>query len=273
MIKIGISIVLYHNSYKEINDVINCILNSKVDTRLFLVDNSKTDNLKALKRIHSSIEYMHNKKNLGYGAAHNIAIKKSMNSDCKYHLILNPDIIFSNNVLNDILKFMEEHHEVGNLMPLVEYDDGSIQYLCKLLPSPLELIFRRFIPSKYIKQKINYRYELQGFNYKEIANIPSLSGCFMFIRLSILRKVGFFDENFFMYFEDLDLNRRINSVSKTIFYPKVKITHKFKKESYKVNRLLLYHIMSAIYYFNKWGWFIDKNKKQINNRTLKKLNL
>lgn len=75
----------------------------------------------------------------------------------------------------------------------------------------------------------------------------------MFLRCSSLKDVGFFDENFFMYLEDTDLNRRIHSKYKTIFYPYVEIVHEYAKESYINKKLLKYHIQSAIYYFNKWG--------------------
>jgi GT2 family glycosyltransferase len=71
-----------------------------------------------------------------------------------------------------------------------------------------------------------------------------------------------------MYLEDYDLNRRINKHAKTIFYPKVSIIHGHAKESYKNGRLLKIHIQSAIRYFNKWGWFFDKERTKLNNEVL-----
>lgn len=101
--------------------------------------------------------------------------------------------------------------------------------------------------------------------------VPYLSGCFMFIRTKVLEKVGLFDERFFMYLEDTDLSRRIHKISKTIYYPYVHIYHEYGKGSYKNLKLLKYHIDSAIKYFNKWGWFFDKERDFINKTTLKKL--
>ena len=83
-------------------------------------------------------------------------------------------------------------------------------------------------------------------------NVPYLSGCFMFLT-SVLKKIGLFDENIFMYLEDTDINRRIHSKYKTTFYPKLEITHEYNKELYKNKKLLIFYIKSAIYYFNKWG--------------------
>ena len=75
-----------------------------------------------------------------------------------------------------------------------------------------------------------------------------------------------------MYLEDTDLNRRIHSKYKTIFYPNVSIIHEYAKESYVNKKLLIYHIKSAIYYFNKWGWLFDKERGMINKKCLNELN-
>ena len=100
-------------------------------------------------------------------------------------------------------------------------------------------------------------------------NIPILSGCFMFLRTEALEKVGLFDEHFFMYMEDFDLNRRIHCVYKTIFFPEAVVVHEYQKASYKNIKLLKAHIKSAIYYFNKYGWFFDKERKKANKKTLR----
>lgn len=270
--KINASIVLFHNDKEEITKAINCFLDSTQGTNLYLVDNSKTDDLKVLQTIDDRIEYIFNNANLGYGKAHNIAIKKSIEAGVPYHLVLNPDVHFEKGVLEQLLEYMEEYRDVGNIMPLVLYPDGDVQHLAKLLPTPVDLVLRRFVPFKGWKEKRNNRYELRFFGYDKIANIPNLSGCFMLLRTSALKEVGLFDENIFMYLEDVDLNRRIHSRYKTVFYPKVSIIHEYAKESYKNKKLLYHHIKSAIYYFNKWGWFFDKERDKVNAECLKELN-
>jgi GT2 family glycosyltransferase len=216
------------------------------------------------------VEYVFNNENIGYGAAHNIAIKKSINLNAQYHLVLNPDVYFKNDVLNCLYKYMEANQDVGNIMPKVIYPDGSLQYLAKLLPSPVDLFLRRLVKNKnWIKNREN-RYMLKSTGYKYSMNVPNLSGCFMFLRTEALINIGVFDESIFMYLEDIDLNRRIHEKYKTIFYPEVEIIHEYAKESYTNNRLLAYHVKSAIYYFNKWGWFFDKDRVRINSDCLNK---
>jgi GT2 family glycosyltransferase len=90
----------------------------------------------------------------------------------------------------------------------------------------------------------------------------------MFLRASVLRKTGGFDERYFMYLEDVDLSRRIGRVARTVYYPTVCITHAYQKGSYKSSVLLRRHIRSAIRYFNKWGWFFDAERTDVNRAAL-----
>ncbi len=271
--KLSASIVLYNTKTEDLKRVINSYFSYKGEKQLFLIDNSPTDRLKEIVKVYpnNDIYYIFNNENMGYGKAHNIAIKKSIEQNLPYHIILNPDIIIEKDVLEKLANYMELHPEVGNIMPKIIYPDGELQYLCKLLPSPIDLIFRRFIPIKKWKDAINRKYELHSFEYDKIMNIPNLSGCFMFLRTEALKKVGLFDENIFMYLEDIDLNRRIFSKYKTIYYPDATVIHEHQKESYKNKKLLKVHIQSAIYYFNKYGWFFDKERTNINRNVLREL--
>jgi GT2 family glycosyltransferase len=271
MIQINASIVLYHNKKEQLIKAINSFLNTDLNVKLYLIDNSSNDNLKELAKLDNRIEYIFNNANLGYGTGHNIAMRKSVEDGALYHVVLNPDVYFESGVLEKLLDYMENHQDVGNIIPQVRYPDGEIQHLCKLLPTPTDLILRRFIPLKSWKEKRNETYELRFTGYDKVMNVPSLSGCFMFLRTSVLEEIGLFDEKIFMYLEDVDLNRRIHSKYKTIFYPKVEIVHEYGKESYVNKKLLKYHIQSAIYYFNKWGWIFDKERDEINQKFLKSL--
>lgn len=270
MRRINVSLVLYKHDRNFFLKLIKSILNNSLDIILYFIDNSPTDDLRELEKLDSRITYIFNNANIGYGRAHNIAIRKSIEEKAPYHLVLNPDIYFNEGVIEELYNFMEQNKDVGNIMPKVLYPDGEIQYLCKLLPTPFDLIFRRFVPFEKWKEKRNEIYELRFTGYDKIMNIPYLSGCFMFLRVDILKKVGLFDERFFMYLEDTDLSRRIYRVAKNIFYPYIHIYHEYGKGSYKNKKLLMYHIQSAIKYFNKWGWFNDSERKKINQEILEK---
>lgn len=297
MIQLNASIVLYHNNKNLILKAISSFLNTDLAVKLYLIDNSSNDNLRELQNIDERIEYIFTGANLGYGKAHNIAMQKSIDAgeqyllamnpgklqkrhmftsnasfgNSKYHLLLNPDIYFDIGTIEKLYEFMERNPDVGMVMPKILYPDGSLQYLCKLLPSPFELIFRRFLPFKNFNEKRNYIYELRFSEHEKIMEVPSLSGCFMFIRTEVLKKVGLFDERYFMYLEDIDLSRRIHKKNRIIYYPDTVVYHEYEKGSYKNIICLRYHLESAVKYFNKWGWFFDRERKELNRRTLERL--
>jgi hypothetical protein len=126
---------------------------------------------------------------------------------------------------------------------------------------------RRFIPgfAKPLFRRFLDNYLLLNKDYSSPMNIPNLPGCFMFVRTNVLIEIGGFDEKFFLYVEDVDLTRRLHEKSITLYYPKIVIKHSLARGSYKETKLALYHIASAIHYFNKWGWFNDRERIAINN--------
>lgn len=265
------SIVLFNTPRSQIDAIISSVEKSKSITILYIVDNSLNDKWRILEKEYPFVRYIHN-ANLGYGASHNIAIFDAIEKGSDYHIVLNPDIYFEPNVIPELFSFMENNSDIGYVLPRVEYPDGEIQYLCKLLPTPFDLIYRRFLPKIKSLEKFNEKYELRMSGYDKIINPPCLSGCFMFMRLVTLKENNiFFDERFFMYCEDFDLIRRLHRVAKTIYYPKVTIIHNHEKASYKNMKMLKVHLKSAIKYFNKWGWVIDKERDVMNKRIIQEI--
>ena len=237
-------------------------------SKIFIIDNSPFDTPE-LKKL--PINYYFSDKNLGYGTAHNIAIRQTLIQGIPYHLVINPDISFDPDILSEIEEFMNNNSDIGLLMPKILYPTGEIQYLCKLIPTPFDLIVRRFLPRSWTKKQTE-KFELRASGYNQIMNVPYLSGCFMFLRSEALQQVGLFDERFFMYPEDIDLTRRIHRRYKTVFYPKVSIIHDHAQGSYMNARLLIVHISNMIRYFNKWGWIFDKERRKINKEIKSQLN-
>jgi GT2 family glycosyltransferase len=202
-------------------------------------------------------------RNLGFGAGHNVAISR-IRGGRGVHIVLNPDVEFSSCVVTALVDYMSMHDDIGAIMPRILYPDGRDQHLCKLLPDPLTLFVRRFIPNRSVRSWFDERYELRGIPLDRVSHVPSLSGCFLMVRTDILHRIGGFDERFFMYLEDVDLVRRVGMYGKTVFFPFVSVSHRYGRGSYRSSRLLWYHVRSTVRYFCKWGWVFDRSRVSAN---------
>ena len=209
-------------------------------------------------------------ENNGYGGGHNVALKDAMKLGSKYHLVVNPDVWFGPEVMPKLVRYMEEHEDVGQMMPKVLFPNGQIQRLAKMLPTPFDMFGRLCIPNFIIKRR-NTIYELQQSGFTKILNVPYLSGCFMFLRMSAVQDVGLLDEQFFMYAEDIDMTRRIHKKYKTLYYPCTTIYHTFTRGSRKSLRLLRIHVVNIMLYFNKWGWFKDEERNTVNENVMQQI--
>lgn len=262
------SIVTFHTPHQDLKRLIDCVLRSPID-RLFIVDNSSNDELRDFVKDNHRIQYIHS-LNLGYGSGHNVVIKKSIEMRAKYHVVLNPDIYWDDDVIGKLTKYMNENLDVAQVMPKVYYPNGRLQYLCKLCPTPIDLIFKRFLPPIFTLKRLE-TFELRKTGYSREMNVPYLSGCFMFFRVKAFNDVGLFDERFFMYPEDIDITRRMHSKYRTMFYPYTSIVHAHAAASKTNNKMLMIHIKNMIKYFNKWGWIFDKQRKEFNKQLLKEI--
>lgn len=251
-----------------IKRAVESVVNSWPNSQIVVVDNYGDDELEQC-CVTWGVEYKCPQVNLGFGKAHNLVLNQAKGLT-DFHLVLNPDVRFEKRVLPQLITKYCEIPNCGILSPLIIYPNGTIQHLCKLIPTPIDLVIRRLLPGvvKYLWKKRMAQYEMQNFNYQETFFVPILSGCFMLFSDEVYQKVGGFDERFFLYLEDVDLSRRIAHSHINVHWPTVEITHDYQKSSYHAWRPLLLHINSAIKYFNKWGWFIDTERKQVNREAL-----
>lgn len=199
-------------------------------------------------------EHLRSSGNVGYAKGHNLAILRQ-NSD--FHLILNPDLYMQADALAEALLFAMRHGEVGLITPAVYGPDGQRHYLCKENPTLYDLFCRGFAPHwwQHLAAARMARYEMQQMDYdRTIFGVKYASGCFMWMRGPLLRKLGGFDPAFFMYLEDADLTRRILEVSSTAYVPSVRVVHLWSRGSHTSAWLRLVMMHSAFVYFRKWGW-------------------
>ncbi len=265
--QVTVSVVLYNHHQDEIASLFAALAKDPMISRWATIDNGGAR--EACRFAHSlGAHCLDPGRNLGFGAAHNLALRELAPLG-RYHLFINPDIQMENGVLSELVGFMDQHPDVGLVMPSILYPDGSQQRLCKRLPTPFDLFLRRFL-GRFGKSVFRARmnaYEMRDMDLTVIREVPSLSGCFMLVRTSALQEIGAFDERYFLYLEDFDLCRRIGEKYRTVYFPDVAVHHGYAKGSYRNIRLLRLHLTSAIRYFNKWGWFSDPGRARLNQRT------
>ncbi len=262
---LNISIVLYHPNWEqEVLPLVEELLRVKCLHKLYLLDNSEAREVYPKTVIkHSKLRYMHMPSNLGYGRAHNVALRESAYRRIDLHLVLNSDIRVKAEDIDAMHDWMMVNPQVGQLMPKVLNPDGTQQYLAKRLPTPLDVFGRRFLPA-WLMAKRNKRYELRDKDLERPINAPYLSGCFMLLRTQAAVEAGLFDERYFMYPEDIDLTRSIHRNWLTLYYPEWTIVHDHAQASYKNKHMLRIHIQNMCRYFNKWGWIFDRERRLFN---------
>lgn len=250
---ISLAIVTYNNS-KIIENTVRSVLAgipSEYPYKLYIIDNNSQDNtIDLIRKIEGNIEIIELGINKGFGYGHN-KVLDILNS--KYHFIVNPDIEIENsNQIKKMIEYLEKNQEVGMLSPLILSPDYSIQYLCKTNPTVFDMFIRRISPNLF-KQR-QERYVMKHTSYNEIMQLDYASGSFMVFKTEIYKKMNGFDDSFFMYLEDADITRRVNQVSKAIFYPEARVIHAWERSSHKSIKFAKITMKSMITYFNKWGW-------------------
>ncbi|MDR6968291.1 GT2 family glycosyltransferase [Flavobacterium arsenatis] len=267
--KISLSVVLYNTKQEDIENILKSLEYVKAAYHLYIIDNSLTNDLKINFENKVNVEYIHNPSNPGFGASHNIAILKAIEANNNYHFVINPDVFFVEDVISEMVNFMQEHPRIGMMMPQILNLDGTIQNLPKLLPSPYSVFLRKIKKPNFLYANFIAQYELREVPREKIYDAPILSGCFTILNLEAIKEVGTYDDNYFMYFEDWDLSRRVNQKYRTVYYPLVSVYHGYESGANKNKKLFKIFIKSCIHYFNKWGWIFDRERIKINRKTLK----
>lgn len=251
--KVTGTIVLFKNNKEKLLKAVESFLSSSVDVKLFLVDNSPTDMLRNVVA-NDQIEYIHTGSNLGFGGGHNVVMDK-LQTGSSFHVILNPDIFFEENVLEVLLNRMEEEEDIGIIAPKIVYPNGELQHSVRKFPKPWDLVIRRLkLFNSVFKSKYDQGHYMDVDLEKE-RYVDTVSGCFQVFRTEVFLNVKGFDERYFMYLEDMDICKKVHeSAHKILYYPKCAVSHYFEKASSKSLKLFFVHIQSATKYFLKWGF-------------------
>lgn len=236
------------------------IASANFSQQIIVVDNFGQDKLKQLlQEKFPSVKYLYT-DNKGYSQAINLGLK---NCPARYYLVCNPDIMIPGpHSLNKLYHFIEANSQAGLVAPKLVNPDGTVQLTARKFPSLWQPLFSRTVlgRTKFGKKKLR---EFLMFNqdHKQVKNVDWILGAFMLLRQEALRAVNYFDERYFLYFEDTDLCRQLHLHRwQVIYYPEVEIIHYHGRSSADVfglkailtNPITRIHIYSWLKYLGKY---------------------
>ena len=235
-----LSIIIINYNVKEfLQNLLHSIekASANINKEIIIVDNASDDgSVELIKQRFPSCKLISNDKNLGFGKANNQALKIATG---KYFLLINPDSIVSEDTFDKMIAFFKKNSEAGLAGCKILNPDGTLQLACRRsYPGPWTSFCKvTGLSNLFPRSKIFARYNLTYLDENKTYEVDAISGSFMMMRKEVYDKVGGFDEEFFMYGEDLDLCYRIKSAGYKVFYVhRTQVIH-YKGESTKRSRL------------------------------------
>ena len=191
-----------------------------------VVDNASADgSVEYISQNFPWVELIANPENLGFGRANNIGLKRASG---RYLLVINPDTVVGEDALRELIDYMEENPGIGVIGPKILDREGKFELSSRRgLPTPFAAFCKLSgLASLFPKSKLFAKYNLTYLDPDQPCEVDSLQGSFMLIRREVYEKTGGFDEDFFMYGEDIDWCYRISKAGWKVFYqPSAEILH------------------------------------------------
>jgi GT2 family glycosyltransferase len=245
--EISVLIVTYNNA-ATINDCICALRKQSYQSLEILVwDNASIDSTAESVRLHPDIQLTNSPKNFGFGKAMNKLVEKARG---EFLFILNPDCLCPPQTLELLVQFAQSHP--GAISPALVFPDGAIQPSARQLPHYWNLIFSRRSPLGILGW---FDSQKAGFIIPDKpSTVPVVPATALFIQKALFNDIGRFDERFFLYFEDVDLCRKLQDRGILVWYlPDLRITHLLRISSRKNPiKSLYYHHRSLFKYFTKY---------------------
>lgn len=253
-------VIVSHNVANFLNE---CLMSIRKETtckyEVIVVDNNSKDNsVDIVKAAHPEIKLIQNQSNIGFAKANNKAFRLA---NGRYIFMLNPDTMVLEKAIDKLVQFMDDNPEAGVCGPKNLNPDLSLQPNCHHFPT-LSMVLveclqlRRFFP----KNRFFGREHMNYWSYDEVKEVDWITGCSLMFRKEILDKVGFLDENYFMYSEDCDFCYRLKKEKlKTIFYPYASLVHYGGQSSLLHNYQKVHSKTITRYLFKSRYYFFRKH--------------
>jgi hypothetical protein len=193
--------------------------NKDLINKVIIIDNNSADN--SVRNIieNNTVKIIRNNKNLGFSKACNQGFRICTS---EYVLLLNPDAMLLRSTLTDCLHFMDgDGNSDIDILGCALLDDNGIKTKsCSRFPSPLRIFFDATALSKIAPKLFHPATLMTDWDHNESRQVDQVMGAFMFMRRKLFEQIDFFDERFFVYYEEVDFSKRLISAGGKIFYNK-----------------------------------------------------
>lgn len=258
-------IIVTYNQFDKVRACLSSVLASHLNGityEIIVVDNASPEgDIKSLSLDFPGVKFISSPVNLGMGAGNNLGARSAAGD---FLLILNPDTELHNNAIKVMLDHLKSDAQSGIIGPKLIYPDGERQTSCYQFPNLLMPFFRRTFLGRLMPRYL-HSYLMTDSDFDEVQKVEGwIMGSCLMLRADLFRKLGGFDERFFMYFEDTDLCKRISRSGLDVIYqPNAVVIHHHGRASAKnhwlwsilTNRMARIHLASYLNYFFKWGFF------------------
>ncbi len=211
-----------------------------ISSEVIVIDNGSNDgSVEAIRGADPRICVLQNSANLGFGAANNQGLRAAAGD---YFLLLNSDAFPEPNAVNEMLSFLQEHPDTGVAGPRILNKDGSLQISCYKFPSP----------SHAWKENLWLSRGYNDWPHDEVRSVEFVIGACMLVRRKAFQDVGGFDENFFMYSEEADWERRMWDCGwKVMFVPSARVTHLGGASGVSEKAAVTQHFFTSLDYYGR----------------------
>ncbi len=209
--------VTYNNADNILEYLQSVEKNIPKNSEIIIVDNASNDSTRKLLENNKNIVFISSEINLGFAKACNLAVQKASG---EYLFFLNPDTKVSDNAIQKLVDFYENTPDAGIVAPKIFQDDKNVQPSVRKFPSVFGAINEYYFGVKN-------SYEAYVPDSKDSIVVETVVGAAILIKKELFEKVGGFNEKYFMYYEDLELCKKINDLGFKVYYvPAASIYHK-----------------------------------------------
>jgi N-acetylglucosaminyl-diphospho-decaprenol L-rhamnosyltransferase len=246
-------VIINWNSGNYLNKCVQSLFASdrpEIIKQVFIIDNNSSDlSIEKIEK-NDKILVIQNPSNNGFSKACNQGFKLCSSP---YTLLLNPDTQLFDTTLADCISFMNMNERIDILGCQLVNDNGAITHSCARFPSPLRYFFDAIGLSKTAPGIFHPALLMMDWNHKESKVVDQVMGAFMFMRTSIFEKIGFFDERYFVYYEELDFSTRLAESGGISYYNSdIKAIHSGEGTTYGVKAFRLFlNLKSRLQYAKK----------------------